>query len=280
MTFSATIRVYALFILGSLSLLLLLAGCANRKPATEDKSNPEVSAASTPSSEFSTAPASGGNSDAQGYAGNAACADCHRQEFNAHSNSNHANALHLMTPDELGTSAPPPGPLTNTPTTLTLANNVYAVDTAPPRGLALPLQYAFGAGKFCFTFVGVLPGNSSFELRASYVPQTRQWRPTPGQEYLALSSFGIRHGIKDTRQCFGCHVTTLPTATLAPEKRFMGVGCESCHGPANAHVQAMRSGQGKNGDLRIDKPARWGAKRQRDVRALPPDGRGCQYKAA
>ncbi len=267
MTFTAAIRAHTLFVLGSLGLLLLLAGCAGRTPSPENKSNSNASALSTLGHELPGTAASTDIADTQGYVGNAACADCHQKEFKDHGDSNHAHALHLMTPDDLGTSAPPPGPLTNTPTMLKLADKAYSVDTDPPRGRGLPLQYAFGAGKFCFTFVGVLPDSKSFELRASYVPKTRKWQKTPGQEFLGLSSFGIRHNTQVSRKCFGCHVITLSPTGLTPEKRFMGVGCKSCHGPGNAHITAMRSGQAVTSatDLHIDRPANWGAKRQNEM---------------
>src|SRR5262249_17734237 len=38
-----------------------------------------------------------------------------------------------------------------------------------------------------------------------------------------------------------CHATTVPAESLKPDPRFFGVGCEACHGPGQAHVNAART---------------------------------------
>jgi hypothetical protein len=38
-----------------------------------------------------------------------------------------------------------------------------------------------------------------------------------------------------------CHATTLPSESLHPEPRFYSVGCEACHGPGQAHIDAAKS---------------------------------------
>ncbi|MGC4045721.1 MAG: cytochrome c3 family protein [Armatimonas sp.] len=52
---------------------------------------------------------------------------------------------------------------------------------------------------------------------------------------------GRLHSREDARRCVRCHAVTLPEHSNIPERKFFGVGCESCHGPGSAHVAASQS---------------------------------------
>src|SRR5438874_4092766 len=79
----------------------------------------------------------------------------------------------------------------------------------------------------------------------------KRWFVTPGQEQISSRSLGNMTRGEPARQCLGCHTVTLPVSGLMPEKKFMGVGCESCHGAGGAHVAAMMAGS--TGDLHMQR---------------------------
>lgn len=165
-----------------------------------------------------------------------------------------------MDPTSLGTLAPPLGALPDSPYVVKVVNSAYYLDEDPPQGSGQRLDYAFGAGKHGMTYIGLEPDNHLFEMRASYFPGVRQWRPTPGLESMPPVGMGLIYSEENSRNCFRCHVTTLPAHALTPEPRFLGVGCEACHGPANAHVTAMQS-PSSGEELHIARISSWGAKR-------------------
>ena len=49
--------------------------------------------------------------------------------------------------------------------------------------------------------------------------------------------------------CLECHTITVPAGSLKTERRFFGVGCETCHGPGSAHIAAAKA---KSKDLAIE----------------------------
>lgn len=92
----------------------------------------------------------------------------------------------------------------------------------------------------------------------SYLPPSRQWYVHPGDQHANLYDPPGKFGPNDSRTCLSCHSTTQPAKGFLPDERFFGVGCESCHGPGSAHIQAVRL---KQRDLRMEKLERWGAAR-------------------
>lgn len=161
-----------------------------------------------------------------------------------------------MTPADLGDQAPPTGPLPDTRCVLEQVGDRYRV-RVQDTGEQKTLDYALGSGKTGTTYIAVENKTTLIEMRKSYFPSQRRWFITPGQEQEAKNptSIGRDHG--NLRKCVLCHAVTLPSDSLHPEPKFMGVGCESCHGPASAHVQAMTQGKtnrtmekltGANGD--------------------------------
>ena len=258
MVLSARSVVYMLFVLCPISLLVA-AGCKQNIPPAA------VSGFGLPGSQSSASSALGQETD--GYAGDAACTGCHYAIAQKHHSSNHALTLHIMEPANLGKIAPPAGHLPGLPFTLKIIKNSYYIDTYPPSGALQELQFAFGTGKHGVTYVAVMPGNQLLEMRESYFPRQRRWHSTPGQEKFPLDYAGRIYEPNFSRQCFGCHVVTLPPNTLTPERRFMGVGCEACHGPARAHVAAMEAGSSGTTlkDLHIERIGTWGAQRTNDM---------------
>ena len=171
------------------------------------------------------------------YAGTAACQPCHASEFESHHQSNHAQTLREATVADLGTLAPPPG--------IVPGEGRFTIDggrlVAHSATSVLPLQLALGSGKTGITFLAVFKQTSA-EIRQSYFPHEKQWHLTPGIQEVSRSLGSAIHKEEATRQCLSCHAVTLPLASLMPEKRFFGVGCESCHGPGAEHVAAMQKG--------------------------------------
>lgn len=177
------------------------------------------------------------------FVGDATCANCHSSEFASHHGSRHAQTFHEMRRSSLGALAPPLGRIDHTGIFLGRKGDEYALAVPSQTDSVAPLQYALGSGKTGMTYVSLVEGEKLVEFRMSYFPHQHGWYVTPGQESLSGDELGKVHPPDDGRACLSCHIVTLPTRTLKPEKHFFGVGCEACHGPGNAHVAAMQAGQ-------------------------------------
>lgn len=60
----------------------------------------------------------------------------------------------------------------------------------------------------------------------------------------------------EAQRCFGCHTTASSTeGRFTPADLTPGVTCEACHGPARAHVEALKKGQLKEAKAAILRPS-------------------------
>src|SRR5689334_10758031 len=68
------------------------------------------------------------------FVGNAACEECHKQEFQLHKGSRHDRTLHLAsTNEELGELAPPLGRIMNSKTSVVRAGDTFAFEVHGKR---------------------------------------------------------------------------------------------------------------------------------------------------
>ena len=144
------------------------------------------------------------------YAGSQACRSCHTHQFEQQSRSEHAHALAL----------------------------------APPGS---PGHWAFGAGAKAVTYVSHVSTEWYIEHGLSYYTATKALALTPGHS----NAEGLRYRTFDPGssilRCFRCHSTgPLRLGTdWSVEPSELGVHCESCHGPGEAHVAS----RGKAGTI-------------------------------
>lgn len=105
------------------------------------------------------------------------------------------------------------------------------------------VDFAFGSGNRCFTYVGRYSG-APYELRLSFYGKEGKWDLTPGHQGLPSKSSPIGRRLSRTEavDCLLCHTT----ATLerggqpSPQGSVMGVGCEACHGAGKSHIEAVK----------------------------------------
>ena len=192
------------------------------------------------------------DSDLANYAGDEACRNCHPTAYADHQASNHHKALRTMNRDEMGALCPAPGRIPNSPYSLAEREGKFYFDadvaSTPDKRQSWPLDYAFGSGKTGLTFVSMLDGKNIVELKMSYFPGDRTWKVTPGQTLDHPEYAGRTRDLNQSRRCFECHSIAISRNAFTPRKTFMGAGCESCHGPARAHIEAIRSGS-SNGHM-------------------------------
>ncbi|MGV3724143.1 MAG: multiheme c-type cytochrome, partial [Actinomycetota bacterium] len=104
-----------------------------------------------------------------------------------------------------------------------------------------PAVWVLGASRRGYTFLCRDPEGFLTEGRISYYPTTGQWSFTPGQPSETPVPFPIgRRGVEAA--CLPCHSTSVVASgqRLVESASRLGIGCESCHGPAAQHVQAKR----------------------------------------
>lgn len=137
-----------------------------------------------------------------GFAGASACRPCHAAIWKLQAASEHARALAPSTPQQ-------------------------------------PPQWAFGAGVQATTFVRRLDPETYLEEGLSWYRESNSLAMTPGHGDTA----GVRYRLFDPSagilRCFSCHSTGPVTLSAKDEivPAELGVRCESCHGPAAAHVR-------------------------------------------
>lgn len=117
--------------------------------------------------------------------------------------------------------------------------------------ISAPLLYGFGQGKAGQTYVYEYNG-AMYESRVSFYQEIKGLDITLGYAHETPSTLseaaGRRMSVDETRRCFGCHTTGAIAKTptiLQPQLTHLspGVGCESCHGPGEKHVAAVKAGQ-------------------------------------
>ena len=181
------------------------------------------------------------------FVGSAACAECHQAVFRSHKGTRHALALRFMNTESLGKQAPEAGFIPESNYALTSFGDGFGFGRIGEP--AHPLHLVFGSGKSGMAFASVVGDAALAEARMSYYPPYKRWFVTPGQNRLPAGSLGNITQGAPARQCIGCHVVTIPVDSVMPEERFLGVGCESCHGMGAAHMAAMRGGAKATGGM-------------------------------
>lgn len=197
-----------------------------------------------------------------GFVGNDACRECHPKEFREHAASEHGMTLRIPDRSGMGDQFPPTGRIPKTPFTVGESNGRLLLTTGGNQPLKEMPDVIFGAGRTGLTFATFEGKNAIRRLRMSWFPSEKRWRVGPGMENSDDLS-GTRFEGRPARGCVMCHAVWLPSDSIVPERRFMGVGCESCHGPGEAHAAAARhTVMPKNADrsiLKIDRMGQWNA---------------------
>jgi hypothetical protein len=204
------------------------------------------------------APAAADDAD---YLGAAACAACHRTQYESQTRSGHARALSPAAEHPLASR------LEGIETRLdgsfqygmeragnTLLFHVRQDDAARRQEAARQqvVDWAFGAGDQAVTFVSRVDEDFYAELRTSFYPRLGL-ALTPGHQNQhptgVSEALGVRYRIFSPRSemlsCFGCHSTGLPSLgeDFAIRPAELGVRCESCHGAGRRHSELIAQGE-------------------------------------
>lgn len=213
------------------------------------------------------------------YAGDAACAQCHRKESEFYSATPHArdsgpataehivgtfstgqNVLHTSNPNLIVKMVAAPDGFYQT--AVNLAN--------PSNQLTEPFNIVIGSGRHGQTYL-FWDGDQLFELPASYWTWNHEWVTSPG-----FPAGQVHFDRAVVPRCLECHASYF-TSQAPPLNRFvkdslvLGIDCERCHGPGAQHVSKERSTPGpspRSRNLAIVNPAHLARERQLDLCAL------------
>jgi hypothetical protein len=215
-------NLWLLFVVSAASLALA-AGCFTKSPNDNKTAPPPVAIASPQ------------------FVGNDACRECHPGEYADHHAGNHNRTLRVCDAQALGTLMPTSGRIDNTKYAVTRdgANLIYARYDQPD--LSERVGYVFGSGKLGMTYVTMKGNDRVLEMRMSRFPSRNAWYLTPGQELVSNDSLGVVHDPESSRKCFQCHSVASESNSIKPAANLLGVGCEACHGPGSAHIQAAKT---------------------------------------
>ena len=114
------------------------------------------------------------------------------------------------------------------------------------ESIAVPLLWAFGRGQAGQTYV-FEHGGAFYESRVSFYNALGALDLTMGalgsKPQSIAEAAGRRMDSLGARDCFGCHSNGgVSEGKLHLEAMIPGVGCQSCHGAAGKHVEAVLAG--------------------------------------
>jgi hypothetical protein len=185
--------------------------------------------------------------DSNGYAGDAACRDCHAKEFEGYEQTRHHRT------SQLPSSSSILGKFVDGKNTLATFNPQvrFRMDakgdaffetaiTGKPgqkKNRTERIDLVIGSGRKGQTYL-YWRGDQLFELPVSYWTASDRWTNSPG--YVDGSADFDR---PVTPRCLECHATSFTSLPAATGYHFdktnfvLGISCERCHGPAAEHVR-------------------------------------------
>jgi Flp pilus assembly protein TadD len=187
------------------------------------------------------------------YVGSAVCAECHTEQAGAWSDSLHAWAMKPADPDTVSASFTG-GPVASGEGFVgepqrdgdRLVVDVVREDAGRDRHV---LRYLLGHRPIEQHLVE-RPGGRWQPLPIGFDTGRREWFDIFQDDPRGPRDWGFwaNRGATSNSQCLYCHTTgyekgyDTDTDTYRSRWAETGVGCEACHGPGEAHVQARRRG--------------------------------------
>jgi len=236
---------------------------------------------------FPSAPADSGAARA-GYAGDAACLDCHKDQGLSYLHTSHYRTSQLASKDSvLGSFTPgsnvlmivDPARTTTQPGLyfkMESKNGGYYETAVTGWGKNLLQQseridIVTGSGVRGVTYL-YWNGDGLYELPVSYWTDGHQWINSPGYENgTAKFSRPINPG------CLECHASYIKALSTDPltnryerDSFVPGISCETCHGPGAEHIARQKAATSQA--QAILNPARFSRDRQVELCALCHNG--------
>jgi hypothetical protein len=195
------------------------------------------------------------------YTGSVSCRKCHERFYRLWAPSHHGLAMQPFTA-ELAQNK-----LSSQTKDIIIGDYRYRVEIAGKKGWVIergpkeekkyPIDHVMG-GKNVYYFLTTLNRGRLQTLPLAYDVNKREW--------FDMAKSGIRHfpGRSDepihwkdwqytfNTSCYGCHVSQvstnydLKTDTYQTVWKEPGINCETCHGPAEAHVRVCEAAPERN----------------------------------
>ena len=239
----STSRAILIFFASGALLLLILSGCATTKPASTQSAPSDVAVVANNASQTEFRAEETGV-----YLGNKACAPCHAAEFKSHKISGHNQTLAALQDASSAHLAPPLGEIPGHRHLISKAGGKVILSSMSRPDIKGELNFVMGSGNTGLTYLGI-SADKIAEAQYSYFPKVKKWYRTPGHAEKPDTALGQIYKGDFARKCVECHSTHMEADTLIPQKKFYGVGCEACHGPGSAHIEAMQKGEFSEGKM-------------------------------
>ena len=179
------------------------------------------------------------------YAGDASCANCHKDIYNQHLLTGHFNTSAPATEQNvMGSFKNDSNIYRYTPllyvamekSDSSLYQKVFYKEELKKK---FRFDFVTGSGAKGQTYI-YKKGNQLFQMPVSFFTGSLQWVNSPG-----FKADRITFDKPVTTRCLECHATYASVISEPTEKQesydyskmIWGVGCEKCHGPAEKHVE-------------------------------------------
>ena len=211
---------------------------------------------------------------ATAYVGDAACFDCHEEQYRGYQSHGMANSMYALTSASTVEALPSEAVYHEGLDLYYRAfragdrflQEEYAVDEAGDRihSLVREMKYVVGSGSAARTYLAEAKGRL-YEMPLTWYTQSEHWNFSPG-----YSAQPLRFDRLIPDRCMACHNSypeSVPHVTGKYESVPDGIGCERCHGPGALHVDARLANPEPAGDVdsTIVNPAHLTLDRRLDV---------------
>ena len=188
------------------------------------------------------------------------CAECHAAQQRAFAGSQHAQAMQPANPDTVrGNFESATFRKDGVTTRFFRRGGRYYVNTDGPDGKLADFEIKFTFGvEPLQQYLVELPGGRLQALSIAWDTKAKRWFHTyPGER---IDHRDVLHWTRTAQNwntmCASCHAVNVrknydaAADTYRTTYAAVGVGCQSCHGPASGHLAWARSGKGGAGDAR------------------------------
>ena len=208
------------------------------------------------------------------YVGDAACFDCHQEEWRGYQEHGMARSFYALTP-ETAIEDFRAAPLYHEGSGFyyrvfthdsSFFQEEYRLDARGVKTHALvrEMQYVVGSGNTARTYLAA-SSDRLYEMPLTWYAQEARWDFSPGYQI-----YNKRFSRLVPDRCMACHnsyPSTVPFVNGKYDRLPEGIGCERCHGPGSVHIAARLASPQPSDDVdqTIVNPAHLSSALQMDV---------------